>query len=116
MMKFICTRDPEKPFNIVSNRVSKNDNENDAVTRLQFAMKKFLQKETTILGILPEDPVVHKAVLSQKPYLLLYPRAPISKRMMEIAHIYVHNDSIVKLETGEGFLGKLKNMFTKGRG
>lgn len=116
MMKFICMRDPDKLFNIVGNRVSKLDDGNDAVTRLQFAMRKFLQKETTILGILPEDSVVHQAVLRQKPYLHLYPTAPISKRMMEIAEVYVHTGTEEKMKPETRFLDKLKNMFTKGRG
>ena len=85
MMKFICLQDPEKTFHIVSNRVSKGDDGNDAVTRLQFAMRKFLGKETTILGFLPEDPVFIKRFLHKSHFLLLYPNAPISKRMMAIA-------------------------------
>ena len=44
MMKFICLKDPDKIFHIVSNRVSKGDDGNDAVTRLQFAMRKFLRE------------------------------------------------------------------------
>lgn len=115
MMKFICIRDRDKIFNIVSNRVSKYDDGNSAVDRLQFAMRKFMQKETTILGTLPEDPVVHKAVLRQKPYLLLYPSAPISKGMMEIATRYLHKESETDRKETLGFLGKLKSMFTKGR-
>lgn len=115
MMKFICMRDRDKTFNIVGNRVSKNDDGNSAVTRLQFAMRKFMQKETTILGTLPEDPVVHKAVLRQKPYLLLYPSAPISKGMMEIVTRYLHKESETDRKETLGFLGKLKSMFTKGR-
>ncbi len=51
MMKFICLKDPDKKFSIVSNRVSKLDDGNDAVTRLQFAMRKFLNKETTYFRI-----------------------------------------------------------------
>ena len=115
MMKFICIRDRDKIFNIVSNRVSKYDDGNNAVDRLQFAMRKFMQKETTILGTLPEDPVVHKAVLRQKPYLLLYPSSPISKGMMEIATRYLHKESETDRKETIGFLGKLKSMFTKGR-
>lgn len=115
MMKFICIRDPDKNFNIVSNRVSKDDDRNNSVDRLQFAMRKFMQKETTILGILPEDPAVHKAVLRQKPYLLLYPKAPISKEMIEIATRYLHKESEVDNKPSIGFLVKLKKMFTKGR-
>ena len=113
MMKFICVRDPDKTFHIVSNRVSKSGN--DAVVRLQFAMRKFLLKETTVLGSLPEDPMVHKAVLAQKPYFLLYPNAPVSKKMMSMANAFVQADANDIETKGIGFLGKLKNMFAKGR-
>ncbi|MBO0603050.1 MinD/ParA family protein [Sporosarcina sp. E16_3] len=116
MMKFICLEDPDKVFSIVSNRVSKGDDGNDAVTRLQYAMRKFLGKETKILGFLPEDPVVHKAVLAQEPFLLLYPKAPISQRMMAIAESFVSPTSEVGFKQGEGFLGKMRSIFAKGRG
>ncbi|MBD7983548.1 MinD/ParA family protein [Sporosarcina sp. Sa2YVA2] len=114
MMKFICLQDPEKKFNIVSNRVSKHDDGNEAVTRLQYAMRKFLNKETSILGLLPEDPSVHKAVLAQKPFILLYPNALISKRMSAITDQFVQANQISEKQ-GSGFLGKLKGIFSKGR-
>lgn len=116
MMKFICLQDPEKTFHIVSNRVSKGDDGNDAVTRLQFAARKFLNKETEILGFLPEDPAVRQAVLAQKPFLLLYPNAPISKRMMAIAEVFIGVEPINSVRNEDGFLGKLRSIFTKGRG
>lgn len=114
MMKFICLKDPDKQFHIVSNRIQKNDDANDSATRLKFAMKKFLLKETNILGYLPEDPVVRKAVIAQKPYILLYPRAPISRKMVTIADSFMQSDIEYDMEKRTGFLGKLKTMFRKG--
>lgn len=116
MMKFIYLQDSDKTFHMVSNRVSKGEEGNEAVKRLQYAMQKFLDKETKILGFLPEDPTVHKAVIAQKPFLLLFPNAPISKRMMSIAETFVGANSSEGFKQGEGFLGKLRNIFTKGRG
>lgn len=116
MMKFICLQDPDKQFHIVSNRVFKNEDGEDAVTRLQFAMQKFLQKETAVLGFLPEDPAVHKAVVGQRPFVLEYPNAPVSKRMLAIANSFVDATGEAGQEKREGFLGKLRMMFTKGRG
>ncbi|MFJ7933159.1 MinD/ParA family protein [Sporosarcina sp. NPDC096371] len=116
MMKFICIQDPDKTFHLVSNRVSKNDEDNDAVLRLQYAMRKFLNKETTVLGFLPEDPTVHKAVIAQQPFMLLFPNSPISKRMMLIADTFAGTNSGVVSKQGDGFLGKLRYIFTKGRG
>lgn len=114
MMKFICLKDPDKKFNLVSNRVSRLDDGNDAVTRLQYAMRKFLDKETSILGFLPEDDVVHKAVIAQKPFILLFPNAVVSKRMAAIASEFVNVDQAEEKQ-GTGFLQKLKGIFLKGR-
>lgn len=114
MMKFICLKDPDKKFSIVSNRVTRLDDGNDAVTRLQYAMRKFLDKETSILGFLPEDAAVHKAVVAQKPFILLYPNALISKRMTAIASVFVEMD-LDSDKQGTGFLQKLKGIFLKGR-
>lgn len=114
MMKFICLKDPDKKFNIVSNRVTKQDDGNESATRLQYAMRKFLDKETLILGFLPEDPTVHKAVLAQKPFSLLYPNAPVSKRMAAIADVFVQVDR-TEIKQEIGFLTKLKGIFLRGR-
>lgn len=114
MMKFICLSDPDKKFSLVSNRVTKHDDGNEAVTRLQYAMRKFLDKETSILGFLPEDPVVHKAVIAQKPFILLFPNALVSKRMTAIASEFVKMDQAEEKQ-GTGFLQKLKGIFMKGR-
>lgn len=116
MMKFICLQDPDKKLHMVSNRVAKGESENEAVVRLQYAMRKFLNKETTVLGFLPEDPLVHKAVVAQQPFLLLFPNAPISKRMIAIAETFVGASSGEVFRPEEGFLGKLRSIFTKGRG
>jgi flagellar biosynthesis protein FlhG len=116
MMKFICLQDSDKAFSIIGNRVSKSEDGSKAITRLRYAMRKFLGKETKILGLLPEDPAVHKAVLAQKPFILLFPSAPISKRMMAITETFVGQSSAEEFNSGEGFLGKLRRIFTKGRG
>lgn len=115
MMKFIYLKDPDKNFQIVSNRVQNNAEGNDSALRLQYAMMKFLSKETLILGSIPEDAVVHKAVLAQKPYLLLYPRAAISRRMAAIADTFIHAELKESYEEKVGFLGKLRSMFKRGR-
>lgn len=116
MMKFICLRDPEKKFFIVNNRVHPKEDGNEAVTRLQFAMRKFLNKETSLLGALPEDPAVHKSVVAQQPFVKLYPNAPISRRMNAIAANYISSGTDIDSKEGSTFLGQLKKLFARGRG
>lgn len=116
MMKFICLRDTEKKFFIVNNRVQPKEDGNEAVTRLQFAMRKFLNKETTLLGTLPEDSAVHKSVVAQQPFTKLYPNAPISRRMNAIAANYISSGTDIDSKEGSTFLGQLKKIFARGRG
>ena len=116
MMKFICLRDPEKKFYIVNNRVQPREDGNEAITRLQFAMRKFLNKETTVLGALPEDSVVHKSVIAQKPFITLYPHSLISKRMNAIAANYISSETDIDRKESSTFLGQLKKLFARGRG
>ncbi|MHA6258727.1 MinD/ParA family protein [Sporosarcina sp. CAU 1771] len=115
MMKFICLRDPDKLFHIVGNRIPKGDNGNDAILRLQLAMRKFLEKEVKVLGFLPEDEAVQKAVLSQQPFLELFPNSSVSKIMLSITSNFVEVDLSENHGKGEGFLERLKTIFRKGR-
>lgn len=115
MMKFICLRDADKTMHLVSNRVSQDDDGNEAATRLQFAMRKFLHKEIHILGFLPEDRAVHQAVLAQQPFIRLFPNASISKRLLAITYAFVGEERKDAYERSIGFLGKLRSLFKKGR-
>ncbi|QTD42310.1 MinD/ParA family protein [Sporosarcina sp. Te-1] len=116
MMKFIFLQDQEKHFHLVSNRVAKQEEGLEAARRLQFAMSKFLNKETTVLGYLPEDPVVHTSVVAQKPFILLHPEAPVSKKMRSIATAFAGIPREVEDAREQSFLGRLKSLFSRGRG
>lgn len=118
MMKYIHVRDPDKQFYILCNRALSKEEGIETNERLQLTMKRFLDKETIILGSLPEDPVVRKAVREQVPFSLAYPDALISKtlqlivvRFMEqrAGEIHAHD------QTAKKFLSKLRSIFSKGR-
>lgn len=115
MMKFIYLKDPEKRFHLVSNRVAKQEEGLEAARRLQFAMTKFLNKETTILGFLPEDPAVHTSVVAQKPFLLYFPDAPVSRKMKTIATTFAGISRVQETSREQSFLGRLKSLFSRGR-
>ncbi len=114
MMKFIVMRDPDTSLYLVGNRIPKKKNGNEAVLRLQFAMRKFLGKETTILGCLPEDDVVQKAVIQQKPYFLAYPNAPISKKIVTMTEMFTTFQS-KEVQNSSSFIKRLKSIFLRGR-
>ena len=117
MMKYIYLKDSEKQFYILCNRAFSREEGRDTLNRLSGAMHKFLSKEVTILGSLPEDPVVRKAVQEQVPYTIAYPDAPISKMMQLIVNKFIHHriEEVHAQVEPKNFLSRLKSMFSKGR-
>ncbi|HBJ00398.1 MinD/ParA family protein [Lysinibacillus fusiformis] len=118
MMKYIHSRDADKQFYVLCNRAFSKEEGIETNERLKLAMKRFLDKEVTILGSLPEDSIVRKAVREQVPFSLAYPDALISKtlqliviRFMEhrVEEIHAHD------QTAKKFLTKLRSIFSKGR-
>lgn len=117
MMKFIYLKDSEKTFYVLCNRAFNQEEGKDTTERLAGAMQKFLSKEVVVLGALPEDPVVRKAVKEQVPFTELYPDAPVSKSLKQIVNRFIHHqtEEVVLVNEPSGFLSKLKRMFWKGR-
>jgi flagellar biosynthesis protein FlhG len=117
MMKYIHFKDFEKNFYLVCNRAYTPEEGRETVTRLSFAMSKFLDKEVTILGSLPEDPVVRKAVKEQVPFSILFPEAEITKTLytMTLRFSQYINEEVHGSERPNTFISRLKNMFSKGR-
>ncbi|MGE7672546.1 MinD/ParA family protein [Lysinibacillus sp. NPDC094403] len=118
MMKYIHMRDADKQFYILCNRAYSKEEGMETNERLKLTMKRFLDKEVTILGSLPEDSVVRKAVREQVPFSLAYPDALISKTLQLIVarfmehraeEVHAHDQSAGK------FLTKLRSIFSKGR-
>ncbi|WP_445479662.1 MinD/ParA family protein [Lysinibacillus irui] len=118
MMKYIHIRDPEKQFYTLCNRAFNKEEGIETNERLKVTMKRFLDKDIEILGSLPEDPIVRKAVREQVPFSLAYPDALISKtlqlivvRFMEhrVEEIHAHG------QTAKKFITKLRSIFSKGR-
>lgn len=117
MMKYIHLKDKEKTFYVLCNRAFNREEGLDTTNRLAGAMQKFLSKEVIVLGALPEDPVVRKAVKEQTPFSLLYPEAAITKSMQQIVKrfIYHQTEEVYIDKKSTSFLSKLKLMFSKGR-
>jgi flagellar biosynthesis protein FlhG len=117
MMKYIHLRDNHKTFYILCNRAYSLEEGFDTTKRLKIVMERFLQKEVMILGSLPEDPVVRKAVRQQELFTTLYPDAPISKTMQKIVNNFINEQSEeihANVESNK-FISKLRNIFSKGR-
>ncbi|MFY3793387.1 MinD/ParA family protein [Ureibacillus sp. MALMAid1270] len=118
MMKYIHLRDENKKFYLVVNRAFTNEEGKETAIRLKNTMLKFLSKEITILGSLPEDPSVRKAVIDQVPFSILFPNSPVTLTLIEMVKKFVNAqlEEVYAPVQSDSFLKKLKNIFSKGRG
>ncbi|ONK23223.1 hypothetical protein BLX87_11445 [Bacillus sp. VT-16-64] len=78
IMKLAYLQNENTRFLVVCNRTDHERQGRETFFRLQQAMRKFLQKEIELLGILPEDKLVREAVLNYTPVYCVYPRSSVS--------------------------------------
>jgi len=113
MMKYIYYKDAEKKFYLICNRAFSVEEGAETTGRLKLAMSKFLAKEITVLGVLPEDTVVRKAVREQTPFSILYPHAEITKKLKKIVYTFTDlEDSTEETPRNNNFISRLKSLFS----
>ena len=75
-------------------------------------MSKFLSKDITVLGVLPEDAVVRKAVREQVPFSILYPEAEITKKLKKIVNAFTHVEGVEEATPKRNnFISRFKSLF-----
>lgn len=113
MMKIIYMRDEDKQFSLICNRATSEKEGRETLQRLQLAMQRFLSKDLTLLGSLPEDSSVRKAVTEQTPFLLQNPSSAISRTMVKLAENYTSQTSAQVHMRSTSFFQRLSGLFTK---
>jgi flagellar biosynthesis protein FlhG len=71
---------------IVLNRVHSAAEARRVERRIKRVSRHFLQMEPEVVGVVPEDPNVLKAVHSQEPVVQMFPRSPASMALREVAN------------------------------
>ena len=108
MMKHIHQKERYKPCSIVVNRAF---TEKEGITtgqNLQRASRRFLDKEAFVLGYIPDDVNVQKAVRKQGPFLILFPNSHSSKALKRIIEKFLGISSNNKESSLSTFVSKLK--------
>lgn len=112
MIKYIHMKDSRTPFYLLVNRVYSEKQALTTMNRLGNAVKKFLKKDVHMLGDIPDDRVVVKAVSHQIPFLLYAPNSNVSRAILKIVDRYTtssfnHNKST----SSYSFIAKLRQYF-----
>ncbi|MEW9501286.1 MinD/ParA family protein [Jeotgalibacillus marinus] len=113
MMKFIHMKDEENKFSILCNRVVDETEGEVVLQRLRLAMERFLQKEIHLLGSLPEDLNVRKAVSNRTPFILNDPSTPAAKTLKKIVHHYLDQHTGEAYANSDRFVQRLSTLFSR---
>lgn len=93
MMKFLTKQAADIPFYLICNRAPSYKNGEEVLTRLAGAAGKFLNKDVSRLGVIPDDSSVSRAVLRQVPFLELEPKARASTALKQLQQSYLGNEN-----------------------
>jgi len=98
---------------IVINRVDDKKEGEEIYLKLNRVSHRFLGLELKLLGYIPNDDMLVKAVKAQKPVSLLYPKAASSKSIVNISRDMLSKDhfSFEESSSGAGFLSRLAGLF-----
>ncbi len=113
MIKYIQLKDQEIPISILVNRVDSIPEGKKTFENLKLVTNQFLQKEIRLLGIIPDDPTVLKAVKAQIPFVLHSSESKPSKAIQEIVLTYTGEKQDDVTPPFSTFINKFKKYFTE---
>lgn len=70
---------------MISNRVGSEAEGKNLYEKMSIVVDKFLNIQPEFIGMIPQDDLVSKAVMLQKPITLAYPNSPAAKALQTIA-------------------------------
>lgn len=113
MVKHILNNRKKMPIYVLMNRCQKQRECLDKLNQFQQVIEKFLQEKVFLLGMLPEDKIVTKAVNKQIPYIHLNKNAPISKAIKIIVARYLRTMNEQDAKESLTFVQRVKQLITK---
>lgn len=92
---------------MISNRVGSETEGTSLYEKMSVVVDKFLNIQPEFLGIIPQDDMISKAVMVQKPITMAYPNSPAAKAMLTIATKLCDGP---QLEVKKGITGLFSDM------
>ncbi len=86
LIKVMAAQFGRREFYLIVNNVKTQKEGADLFKSMAAVLKNFLKIEPVLLGVLPSDPAVSKAIRAQRPFLLITPDARASKAVKVLAN------------------------------
>ncbi|WP_100404467.1 MinD/ParA family protein [Bacillus solitudinis] len=115
MVKYIHLHDESKPLFLIVNRSETEQEGLRTLASFQRVAKQFLNKELQVLGFLPNDKVVIKAVKSQTPFVIFDEKAKVSLSMRRLVNEYLNDFEKEEERSFGSFIKKMKMLFKENK-
>ncbi len=100
----------ETVIKMIANRVDSYEDGKELYDKLSLVVSKFLDFKLEYLGSVPQDPSVSKAVMRQKPALMLYPKSEFSASLNSFAHSMSDNTTDDETQNKKGIAQLFTNL------
>ncbi|MBQ8798223.1 MAG: MinD/ParA family protein [Lachnospiraceae bacterium] len=101
---------------MISNRVNSEAEGRNLYEKMSIVVDKFLNIQPEFLGMIPQDDLISKAVMIQKPITVAYPNSAAAKALMAIAaKLYDGTEQDVKKGITGLFSDMIRTKFRKAR-
>jgi flagellar biosynthesis protein FlhG len=112
LMKMVKTMGHQVPFRLVVNRVCDDREGQVTADNIRQVASKFLEMELPVLGYIPDDPNVSKAVKRQTPLSIAYPDSAATRGIDRIASRYLLEEREAGPRGVTGFLQRMKRLWS----
>ena len=108
LIKMVKGMDMSIAFKLVVNRSTDQKEGKETAQKISLVASRFLHSELPTLGIMPDDPLVSKAVKRQMPFIIAYPDSDAAVALTRIARQFLDIPQTSSDNSGvKGFLTKL---------
>ena len=113
LIKMVKTTGNEVPFRLVVNRVGDDKEGKQTADNMQQVASKYLSMKLPVLGYIPDDANVTKAVKRQTPLSIAYPETAASRSIDRIVSFFLHEGiGRMRHDSGiSGFLQRVKRLW-----
>lgn len=113
MLKYIHLHDQSKPISLIVNRAESKLEGKQTLDNFARVTKQFLNREIELLGVLPLDEAVTRAVKSQIPFVLFNKHAAVSRAIRQMAETYLGTFMEETDKRSLNFIERMRYLFYK---
>ena len=110
-IKLAASYSVSAPVRLIINKTLSDKEGNETYERFNRAVQQFLNISISLLGIVPNDQAVQKAVNRQIPFLLQNPASKASISLIEMVNILIPQDNRITAKNEGMFIRRLKRFF-----